>query len=196
MNIPHRRLEWVRRDAARAARLGAGGGGDNPTNALWRAIPTFHAKGRLASHDQLESKLAKFATTPNAYHELLDSYIASFEAQGNVARMVWQPVRLDLGHGVSLGGRIDRLDDRSDGGHAAWLFAMRPAPRRWRRRLAMPLLQLEVARALGVSTDQVSVGFCWFLAGEYSEHSYAEREVLQALNEARRLATDIARRLS
>jgi hypothetical protein len=192
VRVSHRNLETLRVDPSRILKPRQGGNGRNPTNALWQAIKAFHDQGRLHAHDLLEGRLAALGVVDETYGDQLDAYIASYEAQGNTSFSTWQNADLPLGASVTLGGRIDRLDVRTEGGYAGWLFATKPKPLKWRGRLSMPLLQYEIATALGVSTDEVSVGFYWVDRDAYDEQRFTRAQIDDARQESAQLAQRIA----
>lgn len=115
-----------------------------------------------------------------------------FHAQGNVVYATQQRIALSLGSDIELGGRIERLDLVPAGGYAAWLFQVRPRPRRWQGYLRMPLIQKAVADSLGTRVDMVSVGMYWFEPEEYSARIFRASEVTGAVQEAQRVAAQIA----
>jgi len=190
MKISHRKLEWLRRDPGRVLRMTTGGS-QNPTTALWRAIRTYHLEDRLTAHDQLEVDLARMRG-PADVGDLLETYVDSYLAQGNTMFDVWHTANLEIGSHNVLGGRVDRLDLRLAGGYAAWLFDRRPNPRNWRGRLAMPLIQHEVASLLGVPSQEVSVGFYWIDEDEYDQYTYSPEQIDRAIAETLTLSALIA----
>jgi hypothetical protein len=194
MRISHRNLEWLRNEPSRVARIRQGGGW-NSTMALYRAVRVYHDLGEPAAFDRLEADLAALNDRVGTHLLFLGQYADSYVAQGNIAFQYPFRVEIDLGSGITLGGEIARIDLVPAGGYSAWIFRTKPKPRRWFGHLNMPLLQGAVALELGVPNQDVSIGYYWFAPNEYSARTYTDRQVAQAVTEARLLAAQIAGQL-
>lgn len=169
-------------------------GGWNRTMALFQSVRMSHEEDPRAGRAYKEAYLARRPRAGDGWYlHYLDEYLARFTEQGNVVYATQQRIALDLGSGVELAGRIERLDLVPAGGYAAWLYQVVPRPRRWQRHLRMPLIQRAVADSLGAPLHEVSVGMYWFEPAEYSAKSYADAEVRAAVEEARDLAAALTR---
>jgi hypothetical protein len=195
LTISHRNLEQVRADP-RSALAVTSGGGYNRTLALYRSVYDFHRSGSAAAAEtSLRNYLeARPRADDDRYLDRFAAYVDAFNASGNSVFSTEQGVKLDLGSGIELGGRINRLDLVEEGGYAAWLFAK--AMPLWQQELRMPLLQLFVAESLGVDTRQVSVGFYAFDTAAYAARVFPKGSVDAALSAAQSVAREVAAALA
>lgn len=188
MKISHGRLEVVRSDiAAFTAEQYF-----NPRS-KWRtlqyAVFEYHRHGVTSALSRFDRDFHRqFVGVGDfdLYADQLELYIARHRRLGSPTVEVKRRIHLDLTPTVYLAGEVPRIDLNVGGGFTACLF-FRTATN-WVTELRMPLLQLELARSLGLAVSQVSMAAYQFDTGNLERRRYARAEIDSALEEAKRIA--------
>lgn len=121
--------------------------------------------------------------------ELLRDYATLFGAGSNDVSEWQHFMSFDVGNDIQISGELSRLDV-TPGGYAVRLFSKEPVPK-WENHLRMPLIQAYWADVIGVSPEDVGVGFYLLEDRRYEARQYSLAEVNAALNEMRDLAAKI-----
>jgi hypothetical protein len=117
----------------------------------------------------------------------LAGYASAYQSLGNVVIEFMRRTRISIQSGLVLSGEVPRLDWEVRGGYAVWMLARNPYC--WRSELRMPLLQSELARRMGVSSDQVTVGMYFLETSEYDRECFSDVVIQEALEEVKRMAS-------
>lgn len=119
----------------------------------------------------------------------LSTYVEDYLALDG-ATVLWRVrVSHEIASDLELRGEIPRVDLRTDGKYAAWLFSQEPTE--WRNQLRMPLIQEFVSELYAVHLSDVTVGFYCFALRSYESACYGGA----ALRRARQGAAEIAAQL-
>jgi hypothetical protein len=207
MIIPHRELEWARRDPAayadylREKSEGKKGGGGGGFYGYWKIAATHYHKlsgDREAAVNHFV-QLVKKNLNDNPrntkkreeYVERLNAYFDDYESRGYYPFQFNKAVSVDLGSGVIMSGRIPRLDIVGVDGYAAFLFSRDCDG--WEQELRFPLIQHRLSRELGCMSQNVSVGIYCLEVHEHLSLSFLQRQIDDAAREAEEVARAVLR---
>jgi len=103
-------------------------------------------------------------------------------------------VDLDIGHGITLGGEISRVDIEAARGEYRAILLDAPASD-WTRELRMPLIQIAMAQKFERDPSDVTVGFQPIGGSRLSSHRFGSRALTAAMAEVTRITTVLRREL-
>jgi hypothetical protein len=195
MKIPHKHLEWARRDPAAYATFRE----DNPSGRDSRGGPSFYGFWRIAAfhyHKLAGDREAavshymelvkknfldnqKNQKKLDEHVEYLNNYFDDFERLNSFPSETRKRIDVDVGFNIHVIGEVPRIDIVLAGGFAAYFFEKKESD--WQSELRYPFLQHHLSKSLGCRTEDVAVGvFC--LETQQHEHVVFQRNQIDNAN--------------